>query len=515
MKGKWIASAGLCIMTIGLSVAISVGLAGVRSSAVGESQSASLTQVAATFVQSSPTATSTLRPSVAPEPTATDSPTPTSTPSATDTLVPTATPTSTSTHTPSPSATPTSTATATPTLSHAEIVQRASMSVVRLEVPDDSGWIVGTASGSIICPQGWILTNWHVVENEYTGELVNKNGLVHVQMMRDPDQPPERLYTAKLRLWDRDLDLAILKITSDALGRSLSSPLNLPAIPLGDSEPAALAIGSPITIIGFPGIGHDTVTITEGSVAGRSLHDSTPWLKTAAKMAHGNSGGMAVNERGELVGIPTMNTWNRNHNLGYLRPIASALSLIRDLACRPGGVHSGSGLERMLRIVYRGAGGVNLRGKPSLQSEIKAVLHADQTLHVIVPGNYGAWWAVYDGKGAYGWVREFEVNGNRLAQTEKWYFDTKFETGQTAQVMCISMDQGRGCLNMRRTPGYLNQPGTDVIKALHGGSLVEIIGGPQIEDGLVWHQIREASSGAAGWIAETTAGGSRTLYDLP
>ncbi len=76
---------------------------------------------------------------------------------------------------------------------------------------------------------------------------------------------------------------------------------------MGDSD--ALELGDTLSIFGYPGIGGETVTFTAGSVAGftaqQGLRDRRAWIKTDATIAGGNSGGTAVNEDGELVGVPT------------------------------------------------------------------------------------------------------------------------------------------------------------------------------------------------------------------
>jgi hypothetical protein len=63
-----------------------------------------------------------------------------------------------------------------------------------------------------------------------------------------------------------------------------------------------------VTIVGFPGIGGDTVTEATGDVAGFISDDrigDRAWIKTSAIVYHGNSGGLAENANGELIGIPT------------------------------------------------------------------------------------------------------------------------------------------------------------------------------------------------------------------
>jgi hypothetical protein len=103
---------------------------------------------------------------------------------------------------------------------------------------------------------------------------------------------------------DYDLDLAVIRVVADMDGNAVE--VSLPAITLGDSN--QVEIGDHLRVLGYPGIGGETITFTEGAVSGytseRSV-DGRAWIKTDATIAGGNSGGMAVNAAGELIGVPT------------------------------------------------------------------------------------------------------------------------------------------------------------------------------------------------------------------
>jgi S1-C subfamily serine protease len=166
----------------------------------------------------------------------------------------------------------------------------------------DSGsqWdIVWTGSGSIISQDGFILTNAHVVDNRF-GEY----SALGIAMTDRTDQPPELVYLAEIINVDYALDLSVIKIVSDMQGNSVTP--TLPFIALGDSD--QIEIGENIRILGFPGIGGDTITFTEGAVSGFTQErgiDGRAWIKTDATIAGGNSGGMAANSSGALIGVPT------------------------------------------------------------------------------------------------------------------------------------------------------------------------------------------------------------------
>ncbi|OQX63382.1 MAG: hypothetical protein B5M51_05130 [Anaerolinea sp. 4484_236] len=160
-----------------------------------------------------------------------------------------------------------------------------------------------TGSGSIISSDGLILTNAHVVLSD---KFYDVKDLV-VAFTVDPNYPAEPRYYAEVMQADEGLDLAVIRITSD-LNRNLVdyATLNLPAVPLGDSD--ALKLGGDITIMGYPGIGGETITLTSGDVGGftsEAAYGQRAFIKTSATIAGGNSGGLAVNSNEELIGVPT------------------------------------------------------------------------------------------------------------------------------------------------------------------------------------------------------------------
>jgi S1-C subfamily serine protease len=160
--------------------------------------------------------------------------------------------------------------------------------------------IVWSGSGSIISSEGLILTNAHVVDN--SEGLYERLGIA---LTDRTDQPPELAFYAEVLAIDYPLDLAVVAIVSDVDGAP--TEVEFPYVSLGDSD--RLEIGDSLRILGYPGIGGETITLTEGPVSGftteRSV-DGRAWIKTEATIAGGNSGGLAVNEGGQLIGIPTI-----------------------------------------------------------------------------------------------------------------------------------------------------------------------------------------------------------------
>jgi S1-C subfamily serine protease len=166
------------------------------------------------------------------------------------------------------------------------VVETVSPSVVHVQVRGarQGRAAQGSGSGSILSPDGIVLTNNHVVEGASTIELALTD---------------DRRFPARVLGRDPDTDIAVLRAeTSD----------RLPAARLGNSKKVkpgqiAIAIGNPL---GF----ESTVTAGIVSAVGRSLRAQNGRLigdviQTDAALNPGNSGGPLVNSRGEVIGVNT------------------------------------------------------------------------------------------------------------------------------------------------------------------------------------------------------------------
>ncbi len=200
----------------------------------------------------------------------------------------------------SPSLSPSSTASVAPHSVEPTPISAADLAhaVVQVLMIVD-GEIIGTGSGTIIDPGGLILTNAHVATPSDI-ELTD----LQIAVTAASDQPAEPTYTAEVLAADTVLDLALLQISATLDGSAV--PDDLPFVTIGDSD--VLDIGDDISILGYPGIGGDTITFTSGQVSGftgDAVLGDRAWIKTDATIAGGNSGGLAANEQGEIIGIPT------------------------------------------------------------------------------------------------------------------------------------------------------------------------------------------------------------------
>jgi pSer/pThr/pTyr-binding forkhead associated (FHA) protein/S1-C subfamily serine protease len=190
-----------------------------------------------------------------------------------------------------------------------------------------------TGSGSFLTANGDVLTNFHVVGDPDTGQYHNKEGMAYIGLNWDnPADTPNTFYLAEVAQHDASLDIAVLHIVSLDNGDPLPGDLTFPYITVGSSDD--LKIGDPIAVLGFPGLGGDTPTLTRGSVSGFLFDDinnlNRGWIKTDAEINPGNSGGMAINSRGELIGIPTQAYTGTeiSGKISEIRPIQIALDFL-------------------------------------------------------------------------------------------------------------------------------------------------------------------------------------------
>ena len=182
---------------------------------------------------------------------------------------------------------------------------------------------VGSGSGVIISPNGYVATNNHVVENSNEIQVVLAD---------------RRSYSAKLIGTDPTTDIALLKIEAE----------NLPFVALGNSD--STQIGEWVLAVGYPYSMNTTVTAGIISAKGRSLGiigrslsrgpDAAQapsaiesFIQTDAAINPGNSGGALVNMNGELIGINTAiaSLTGSYAGYGFAVPVNLAKKILDDI----------------------------------------------------------------------------------------------------------------------------------------------------------------------------------------
>ncbi len=168
----------------------------------------------------------------------------------------------------------------------------------------------GLGSGVIVSPDGYILTNNHVIDKATDIKVI----------LSDKREFPGKVIGA-----DPKTDIAVVKIATD----------KLPTVPLGDS--AKLRVGDYAFAIGNPfGVG-ETATMGIISATGRNgldIEDYEDFIQTDAAINPGNSGGALLNARGDLVGINTAilsGGSGGNQGIGFAVPINMAKHVMDEI----------------------------------------------------------------------------------------------------------------------------------------------------------------------------------------
>lgn len=231
-----------------------------------------------------------------------------------------------STDTPKPSESPTeSTATSK--------VDTLATSVVMVAVGTLQGGDfqpVASGSGTVVDKSGLILTNFHVVDPDEVGAYDD----IAIYAVDNPKDTPRLTYFGGLAAWDKELDLAVVRITENRNGVEIDpESLDLEVVRLGDSD--KLEIGDNLTVLGYPAIGEGSLELTKGAVSGFLSNEGRKqeWIKTDARIAAGNSGGGAFDDAGELVGIPTAIYYVEQlgqEGSGRIRPVDLATDLLNE-----------------------------------------------------------------------------------------------------------------------------------------------------------------------------------------
>ncbi len=197
-----------------------------------------------------------------------------------------------------------------------------------------SGFLYRASRSNTRLPLYYVQTNLHVIKME---DRSNSD----CRLLVFPDYTDSNnylLYKSRgYQSYGEDIDVAFLEpeIVND-LKAGTSNDLVVYArdeleTPICESS----TIGDHLSILGYPGIGGETLTVTEGIISGFELDGQNRYVKTSAKTARGNSGGVAIKDSGCLLGIPTWSRRGKVESIGrildlnHLQTVASKYLTLR------------------------------------------------------------------------------------------------------------------------------------------------------------------------------------------
>ena len=192
----------------------------------------------------------------------------------------------------------------------------------------------GIGSGVIVSPEGYTVTNAHVITDPRTGQLVQE---VTIQLS------DKKEYQARIVGFDRSTDVAVLKIES-------SEPL--PFVSIADSD--NLDVGDIVFAAGNPlGIG---MTVTMGIISATKRSELgvldqegsyENFIQTDASINRGNSGGALLDTKGRLIGINTaiISQTGSSIGIGLAIPVNMVRKVLTDLVEKGGVMRGFLGVE--------------------------------------------------------------------------------------------------------------------------------------------------------------------------
>ena len=255
-----------------------------------------------------------------------------------------------------------------------------------------------SGTGFIISADGYILSNYHVVEGA--------SRLTVITFMGDE-------YEARLVGFDQMNDVAILKVEA----------VNLPTVTIGSSD--ELIVGDQVVAIGNP-LGELTSSLTVGYISAKDRTINTDgnlinMMQTDAAINPGNSGGPLFNMKGEVIGITTAKYSGSTgsgasiEGIGFAIPIADVMSMTEDLIA--------NGYRTNQAYL-----GVSVRDLPADTAEMYSLPTGSYILEVTE--GYCAQAAGIQPKDIIIAVGEYPVEGNSTLQAAL----RKFKAGDTTTV---------------------------------------------------------------------------------
>jgi serine protease Do len=230
--------------------------------------------------------------------------------------------------------------------------------------------IGGTGTGWFMTPDGYVATNAHVVSDIHDGDEAAKKTLYKMllaeiqkayskEIARMSDAQIQNLLDA-IKLVDLEKRAYIVLPNGDQLPYEIKSygkpgsgrdaaiikvkTENAPTLPIGDS--AKVNVADPIVVIGYPGVADMKVLLDEKSQLQASVTDGgisslkrassgEQILQISAPITHGNSGGPALDMKGNVVGLATFGNENEVQGFNFLVASSTLMDMIKDAKIEP------------------------------------------------------------------------------------------------------------------------------------------------------------------------------------
>lgn len=188
-----------------------------------------------------------------------------------------------------------------------DVYSKSLESVVYINTANDFG-LYSLGSGSVIGSNGIILTNYHVIE------LAEK---IAITLSNKETYP-----VTDVVLIDIEKDIAVLKIDAE-----------VPAMPFADSD--SVEVGDTVYAIGHPE--NLLFTLSQGIVSGIREYNKTgegKQIQMTNPISEGSSGGALLNEKGQLIGVPTSSieydsNLSQVQNINFAIPVNNILNLLK------------------------------------------------------------------------------------------------------------------------------------------------------------------------------------------
>lgn len=186
-----------------------------------------------------------------------------------------------------------------------------------------AGEVCWTGSGFVVGDGSLIVTNAHVaVPSSGAGYLEQRCNVLKVGYTTDGRKPPSIFREAEVLESSEREDLALLRVEDPIAG--------VKGLVLQESDSS---IGDPISVYGFPALGGETITVSNGVISGFDTSDGTDLIKISANINSGSSGGPVVGKDQLVVGVASAanragiecvdsgECFTDGQNMGLARPV--------------------------------------------------------------------------------------------------------------------------------------------------------------------------------------------------